>query len=281
MSSHSSFAVVTRPGRTPRDPSRAVRAGWLVQTGQVLRRWLISTLRQVWGPVMSLVQPVIWIVLFGQVFHSLGALPQFGAAGYIAYLVPGILMMTVLYSGAWAGSGYIDDIRSGVMDQYLTSPVSRSAIITGQLVQQLIVGVVQSLIVLGIGALAGARYPGGVGGMLVVLAVATLLATIFCCCSTAVALISRSQIALISLSQLIVLPATFLSTTMMPASLMPDWVQSVSRGNPMTWAVELGRAGLEGRNPDVGWWPLAGLVALAGLAFVWATRSLRTYQRSI
>jgi ABC-2 type transport system permease protein len=259
----------------------AGRAGWLTQTGQVLRRWLISSLRQVWGPVMSLVQPVIWIVLFGQVFHSLGALPQFGGEGYIEYLVPGILMMTVLYSGAWAGTGYIDDIGSGVMDQYLTSPVSRSAIITGQLVQQLIVGLAQSVVVLGIGWLAGARYPGGVGGMLAAVGVATLLAAIFCSCSSAVALITRNQIALISLSQLIVLPATFLSTTMMPSTLMPDWVVAVSRWNPMTWAVELGRGGLAGGFPAEGWWQLGGLVALAVLAFAWAVRSIRAYQRAI
>ena len=259
----------------------ASRAGWFTQAGQVLRRWLISTMRQVWGPVMSLIQPVIWIVLFGQVFQSLGALPQFGGAGYIDYLVPGILMMTVLYSGAWAGTGYIDDIHSGVMDQYLTSPVHRSAIITGQLVQQLVINLAQSLVVLGIGWLAGARYPGGFGGMLVALGVATLLATVFCCASTAVALTARSQIALISLSQLIVLPATFLSTTMMPADLMPEWVQSVSRWNPMTWAVELGRGGLTGEYPANGWWQVGGLIVLAALAFLWAMRSIRAYQRSV
>lgn len=261
--------------------SAPARADWFTQTAQVLRRWMISSLRQAWGPVMSLIQPIIWILLFGQVFSSLGALPQFGGAGYIDYLVPGILMMTVLYSGAWAGTGYIDDINSGVMDQYLTSPVRRSAIITGQLGQQLIINIAQSLVVLGIGWLGGARYPGGVGGMLVALGIATLLATIFCCASTAVALISRSQIALISLSQLIVLPATFLSTTMMPADLMPQWVQDVARWNPMTWAVELGRGGLTGVYPAAGWWQAGGLTVLAALAFVWALRSIRAYQRSI
>ena len=269
--------VVALPARTP----VIARSSWFTQTGQVLRRWLLSSIRQAWGPVMSLIQPVIWIVLFGQVFHSLGSLPQFGTTGYIEYLVPGILMMTVLYSGAWAGTGYIEDIGSGVMDQYLTSPVARSAIITGQLLQQLVINLAQSLVVLGIGWLAGARYPGGFGGVLVALAVATLLATIFCCCSTAVALISRSQIALISLSQLIVLPATFLSTTMMPASLMPDWVQSVSRWNPMTWAVELGRGGLTGSYPNAAWWQAAGLAVLAALAFLWAVRSIRAYQRAM
>jgi ABC-2 type transport system permease protein len=159
--------------------------------------------------------------------------------------------------------------------------VSRTAIISGQLAQQLIINFVQSLVVLGIGWLAGARYPGGIGGILVTIGVATILATIFCCASTAVALTARSQIALISLSQLIVLPATFLSTTMMPADLMPEWVQSVSRWNPMTWAVELGRGGLDGDFPAYGWWQAAGLTVLAALAFLWAVRSIRAYQRSV
>lgn len=269
------MTTITTPSTAP------VRSGWSTQAGQVLRRWLLSTGRQVWSPAISLIQPVIWILLFGQVFRSLGALPELGSGGYIAYLTPGILMMTVIYSGAWAGTGYIDDIKSGVMDQYLTSPVARSAIVTGQLGQQLVINLAQSLIVLGIGRLAGAHYPGGVGGMLVALGVATVLATAFCCASTAIALITRSQVALISLSQLIVMPATFLSTTLMPAALMPDWVQSVARWNPMTWAVELGRGALHGSYPDAAPWQAGGLVVLAVLAFGWAVRSLRSYQRSV
>lgn len=256
-------------------------AGWITQTGQVLRRWTLVSVRQAWGPVMSLIQPVIWILLFGQVFRSLGALPAFEGQGYIDYLVPGILMMTVLYSGAWAGTGFIDDIASGVMDQYLTSPLRRSAIIAGQLAQQLLINLLQSLVVLGIGWLAGARYAGGVGGVLLALGVATLLAAVFCCASSAVALTTRNQIALISLSQLIVLPATFLSTTMMPSAAMPEWVQTVSRGNPMTWAVELGRGVLNGTFPEKGWWLVGGLALLVVLAFLWAVRAIRNYQRSI
>ena len=273
------------PVSTP--STRPARASWAAQTGQVFRRWIIGTWRQVWGPAMSLLQPVIWIVLFGQVYSTLGALPVFGDGGYIGYLVPGILMMTVLYAGAWAGSGYIDDIRSGVMDQLLSAPLSRSAIVTGQLLQQLVINVLQSAVVLGIGALAGARYPGGTVGILVALVAATLLATIFCCASSAVALMTRNQVALIGLSQLIVLPATFLSTTMMPAALLPEWVQAVARGNPMTWAVELGRAGLDGAladgTADAGLLlaDAAGLVTLAALAFAWTVRSIRAYQRSL
>jgi ABC-2 type transport system permease protein len=86
---------------------------------------------------------------------------------------------------------------------------------------------------------------------------------------------------------MIVLPATFLSTTMMPAALLPDWVQAVARWNPMTWAVELGRAGLDGSlfggSAEAGLLLAQGgaLLALAALAFAWTVRSIRAYQRSL
>ncbi|HWU47599.1 MAG TPA: ABC transporter permease [Humibacter sp.] len=257
-------------------------AGWFAQTAQITKRWITNTLRVVWGAAFSLVQPVVWILLFGQVFSSLGTLPQFGGAGYIDYLVPGVLMMTVLYSGAWAGSGYIDDMKSGVMDQLLTAPISRSAIITGQLVQQLLICLAQSIVVLGIGWLGGARYPGGIGGTGIALVSALVLGTTFCSVSTALALTTRNQVALIGISQIVVLPVTFLSTTMMPSALMPGWVQNVSRFNPMTWAVDIGRHALAGTTDwGAAGWQAAGLVALAALAFFWSVRAIGGYQRSL
>src|SRR5690606_25676081 len=133
-----------------------------------------------------------------------------------------------------------------------------------QLIQQLIVNAIQSAVVLGIGWLAGARIPGGAAGIGIALVAATLLATLFCSLSTAVALQTRSQVALIGLSQTVVLPATFWATAMMPADLLPDWVRAVAEANPLTWAVELGRSGLAG---TLEWWPTAGrAIGLAVLA---------------
>ncbi|MFI1917196.1 ABC transporter permease [Nocardia sp. NPDC020380] len=256
-------------------------AGWLVAAGQVFRRWMVNTLRESWGVFAALLQPIVWILLFGQVFKSVGDIPGFGAANYITFLAPGVLMMTVLYSGVWAGTGYIEDIDNGVMNQILTAPISRSAVIAGQLGVQLLIGLVQSALVLVIGFAGGARYPGGVAGMLLALAAATLLAAIFCAGSVALALISRSQIALIGMSQLIILPLTFLSSGMMSPALMPRWVQDISKFNPVSWAVDIGRSGLAG-TADAGFVAahLGYLTALAALAFVWALSAFRSYQRT-
>ena len=255
---------------------------WGSQTTQVARRWTIDGIRQPWGLGVAILQPVIWILLFGNVFSSVATVPGFGSDDYMTFLVPGILMMTVLYSGAWAGTGFIDDISSGVMDRMLTSPVHRSSLVAGQLLQQLGLCFVQGLCVLGIGALAGASYEGGVVGLLVALAGSMLLAAAFCSLSAAVALLARDQTALIGISTMIVLPATFLSTALMPASLLPDWVQTVARYNPLTWATDIARTAL---SPSIDW-SLVGtrstlLLALAALVAWWSVRAMRTYQRSL
>ena len=83
-------------------------ASWPVQTALVTRRWVVDTVRVPWGLGVTVVQPLLWIVLFGNVFRSVTQVPGFGHDSYLTFLVPGILMMTMLYSGAWAGTGFVD-----------------------------------------------------------------------------------------------------------------------------------------------------------------------------
>ncbi|GCD20222.1 transport permease protein [Cellulomonas algicola] len=268
------------PTRTVAPVAR--RASWFAQTGEVCRRWVVDTVRQPWGLGVSVLQPLVWIVLFGNVFESVATVPGFGADDYLTFLVPGILMMTVLYSGAWAGTGFIDDIRSGVMDRLLTSPVHRSALVVGQLVQQLLLTAVQGVIVLAIAWAAGARFDGGVVGLAVALGASLLLAASFCSLSAAVALLARDQTALIGISTTIVLPATFVSTALMPPALLPAWVESAARFNPLTWATEVARTAM---STDVDW-TLVGtrsalLAVLAVLVAAWSVAAMRTYQRSL
>jgi ABC-2 type transport system permease protein len=263
-------------------PLATARAAWPVQTGLVARRWIVDGFRLPWGLGVSVIQPVIWIVLFGNVFKSVTQVPGFGADSYMTFLVPGILMMTMLYSGAWAGTGFIDDIKSGVMDRLLSSPVSRSALVAGQLVQQLLLSLVQAVVLLLIGLAAGARYAGGAGGIALALLAALLLAASFCSVSAAVALTARDQTALIGISTLVVLPATFLSTALMPVTLLPHWVEVAAHFNPLTWATELARTGMSD-SVDVGVALTRGLLllALAALTYAWSVSAMRKYQRSL
>ena len=75
--------------------------------------------------VIMLIQPMIWLLLFGQLFKRVVELPGFASGAYIDFLTPGVVVMTVLFSSGWAGMAFIEDMDRGVMDRMLSSPVSR------------------------------------------------------------------------------------------------------------------------------------------------------------
>jgi ABC-2 type transport system permease protein len=231
---------------------------------------------------INLIQPVIWLLLFGQLFKAVVRIPGFAAGGsFLEFLTPGVIMMTALFASVWAGTTYIQDMERGVMDRMLTSPVSRGAVMTSTLAYQSIVSTIQTLVVIGIALLAGARFPGRVAGVLVTIVAAVLLTIAFAAISNAVALIVRQQQALIGISQLLTLPLLFSSSATMDTGLAPSWVRAVSRYNPMEWAVSASRSALSA-TPDRSAiaFHLGLLAVLAAILGLVATRAFRSYQRS-
>ena len=252
-----------------------------IHSGQLTARGLRALLRQPVYVAITLVQPMIWLLLFGQLFRRVVDLPGFDGASYITYLTPGVVIMTALFASGWSGMGFIQDMERGVMDRLLTSPVRRGAMMIGSLAYQAAVTVIQSAIILAVGWLIGARY-GSPAGLLVVVACAVLISASFASFSNALALLLRTPEALIGVANFLVLPLTFLSSTMIAAALAPSWIQSVARFNPVDWAVVASRSALEA-SPDWGTilWRLALLIACT-LAMGWlATRAFRSYQRSV
>ncbi|WP_139416235.1 ABC transporter permease [Agromyces laixinhei] len=232
--------------------------------------------------LMNVVQPLIWLLLFGQLFKSVVEIPGFGGGeSYLVFLTPGIVMMMALFGSAWAGTSYIQDMDRGVMDRFLTSPTSRGAMMVSTLLYQALLTLVQSLIVLGVAWLMGARFDGGLAGILVLLLAAMLLTAGFSALSNAAALLARDQNVLIGISQLITIPLMFLSSALMDTRLAADWVADVARFNPFEWAVVAGRQALT-ESPD--WaevWAHLGLLAAFASVLAWiATRAFRVYQRS-
>jgi len=254
----------------------------LANTTQITTRYVRAFLRQPYYIVGTLVQPVIWLLLFGQLFERAVELPGFTSGSYISFLTPGIIVMSAMLSAGWSGTSYVIDMERGVMNRFLVSPVRRGALIGGQLVYQAGLVLLQSLIILGLGLLAGARFSGGIVGMLVLLVSTILLGAAFAAFSNALALLLRKQESLITLNVTLVLPLTFLSSTFLPVNLMPQWMQDFARFNPVNWAVEVGRQTL---TSSMDWsLVLARLTALLALTLVCAwlsVRAFRTYQRSV
>jgi len=241
-----------------------------------------NLLRQPAWVLISLVQPVVWLLLYGALFRKIVEIPGFGAGSYIDFLTPGIVVMTCLFSAGWSGMDLIEDIDRGVIDRFLVSPASRSSLIAGRLVQGALVGIIQSVIIVVLGLIVGAEYPGGVAGIAALTVCAVLLGTGVGALSNAIGVLSRRVETMVAVSNFVLLPLTFLSSVFMARALMPGWMQSVATYNPVEWAVTAGRSGLAA-SAD---WGLVmgrmGWLAVFTLVCTWlATAAFRVYQKSI
>jgi ABC-2 type transport system permease protein len=248
----------------------------------ITTRYLRAFLRQPYYIAGTLVQPIIWLLLFGQLFKGVAEIPGFTAGSYIAFLTPGIVVMSAMLSTGWSGTSYVIDMERGVMDRFLVSPVRRGALIGGELVYQAVMVLVQSLIILGLGFLVGARFAGGLVSILILLACTMLLGTAFASFSNALALVLRKQESVIAANVTLVLPLTFLSSIFLPVNLMPQWMQDFAKFNPVNWAVEAGRQTL---SSSIDWSlvsvHLAELLVLTLICAWLSTRAFRAYQRSV
>jgi ABC-2 type transport system permease protein len=257
-------------------------ATFVPHTGYLTGRLLRATIRQPAYVVITLVQPMIWLLLFGQLFKRVVEIPGFTGGSYIDFLTPGVVMMTVLFSSGWTGMAYIEDMDRGVMDKFLSSPISRGAMMASSTVNQAVSTLVQSLVIVAVGIVAGASYDGGVLGALVMFAAAVLLAGSFSALSNGMALIVRTRESLIGFSTMLTLPLSFLSSAMMDKATAPDWIRTVAGYNPVDWAVVASRQALSA-NPDwsMVWARLGGLAAVALVTGWIATRAFRAYQKSL
>ena len=257
---------------------RFIRQSWVIFT----ERYLRELYRQPAVIFMALLQPVIWLLLFGALFSKVSEIPGFGGGDYITYLTPGVVIMTAMFGSSWTGMSYIEDMQTGVLDRFLTAPVGRGALTAAMLAYQAVTTVVQSVIIVAIGWGMGARFPGGAAGLAALLGVSVLIALAMAGLSNGFALLTRQREALIGASTTLVLPLTFLSGAFLSLALVPHWIADVARYNPVNWAASAARIAV---GASASWGAVgsyAGFLAIAvAVTATAATRAFRAYQRSV
>jgi ABC-2 type transport system permease protein len=199
----------------------------LRHTWQVALRYIRALLRQPAWVGISLVQPVIWLLLFGGLFRRTADIPGFTGGSYIEFLTPGVVVMLAVSAAGWVGMGFIEDINRGTMDRLLVSPIWRGALNLGSVAQSVLSIVIQSVIVIGLSLAVGAHFHNGVAGVAVLVAVAGLLGAVFASLSNGVAVLTRQRETLIGIVTMVTLPLTFLSSALMQQSLLPTWIRQV------------------------------------------------------
>ena len=164
----------------------------LRQTGWMVVRQTRNLMREPIWIALMVIQPLIWLLLYGQLFSRVPTL-RGGAGSYVAFLAPGIVCMNAFFGGSWSGMAMISDLDRHVIDRFLATPASRFAIILSQVVRAGITAMLQALLLLLVGFALGVRVQGGALGWLVVFLASALLAMTFAGFSHGIALLVRTR----------------------------------------------------------------------------------------
>ncbi len=184
---------------------------------------------------MNLFQPILWLVLFTQIFKSLAG--SLTGMSYLQFFAPGVIVMTVMFGSAFAGFGTLMDRDAGILSKMLATPVTRVSIITGRVVATVVVGIIQALIVFIVATVMGVHVATGVPGVLFVLLLVALLGMGFAAFSNGLALLLKRQETLMAVVNLFTMPLMFLSSMMMPPQWLPNWLDTVRQFNPVDYAI--------------------------------------------
>jgi len=208
-------------------------------------RWNIKAVRNPFVVVGSLVQPVIFLVLFTQVFGQIatGAISRGGAGiSYETFLLPAIAMQVSLAAGAASGIGLVNDMEEGMFEKVLVTPMSRTAVFLGKTAAEILRIVVQILIILGMGTLLGANIATGIPGAIGIVIMGILFSLWFVALSNIAAVVTRDQESTIIGANLLQFPLLFVSTAFLPLEFLPGWIQTIAKFNPVTYGVDGARA---------------------------------------
>ncbi|WP_128476999.1 ABC transporter permease [Halorussus pelagicus] len=209
------------------------------------KRWNLKAVRNPFVLTASLIQPIVFLVLFTQVFGQVatGAISRGGTSiTYESFLLPAIVIQVSLVAAATSGIGLVNDIEEGMFEKVLVSPMNRAAVFLGKTLAEMLRITVQILIILGLGVLLGANVVTGVAGALAIVAIGIVFAGWFTAFSNVVALVTRDQESTIIGANILQFPLLFVSSAFLPVELLPDWIQVISDFNPVTYGVDAARA---------------------------------------
>jgi ABC-2 type transport system permease protein len=248
-----------------------LRTTWIV----FARSMRLSLRNPIWV-IIGLTQPILYIALFGPLLEQVVAnTPALPAGDAWQIFVPGQLVQLGIFGAAFVGFGLIAEYRAGVIERQRVSPASRTALLVGRVLRDVVVLLVQAAMLTLMSLPFGLRAP--IGGVLLALAVVAVLGAAFSSLSYAAALTLKSEDALAPLLNGIAVPVLLLSGILLPMSIAPAWLRTVSDLNPLKHVVDGVRAFFRGdlTSSTAGW----GLVATLGLVTVGLIVGTRTFRR--
>lgn len=251
---------------------KLLRDTWLI-----FERSLLLTLRNPAWLVLGLMQPILYLVLFGPLLKSVASAPGFPGGGSWNVFVPGLLVQIALFSGGFVGFSLVAQLRYGVVERFRVTPMSRTAMLLGMSLRDVVVLVSQALILIVVAIPFGLTVDAY--GLAVTIAILIALGLTLAPTSYVIALQLRSEDALAQFINAVAVPMLLLSGILLPMSLAPGWLGTLATADPLLHAVEAIRAVFTGRPTDPAV-PL-GLALFAGLAVLALLGARRAFGRAV
>lgn len=273
--------MTTQAQTIPLTPVAIPHSDLLSETWELYKRSIKKLIRRPVILYFSLIQPVIWLLLFGQMFNRMVSFPgagaSFGTNNYMAFFTPGVIMMTVLFGAGQTGLGLIQDMDSGFLDKLLTTPINRFAILLGKMGGDLTRMTAQALLILILATIAGVSIHTGLLGVFFIVIISGLFGMSLAGINTMIALKTRNTEAMFILGNFVNLPLMFTSTAMMPKAFLPEWMQNIAKINPITFGIE-GMRGLitTGFDPNQVFPAILVLGTIAAVSLTSATLMFRS-----
>ncbi|MEV4285823.1 ABC transporter permease [Nonomuraea bangladeshensis] len=183
------------------------------------------------------IQPALWLLIFGETFTRFNVIPTGGIA-YRDYLAPGIIAQSTMFIAIFYGIQIIWERDSGVLTKLLVTPTPRAALVAGKAFAAGVKAIVQAVVVVLIAALLGVSMGWHPFRLLGVIAVVLLGSAFFSCLSMTIAGVVRTRDRMMGIGQAITMPLFFASNALYPVTAMPEWLQTISAINPLTYEVD-------------------------------------------
>ncbi len=183
------------------------------------------------------VQPALWLLIFGEVFTRIRAIPT-GSVSYIEFMTPGILAQSVLFVSIFYGIAIIWERDLGIVHKFLATPTPRAALVLGKALSAGVRSLAQAVIIYVLAVLLAVRMNWNPLALLGVILVAVLGAACFATFSLIIACLVKTRERFMGIGQVMTMPLFFASNAIYPISIMPRWLQIVSRVNPLTYEVD-------------------------------------------
>ena len=183
-----------------------------------------------------MVQPALWLLIFGQTFSRLGVIDT-GGVPYLAFLAPGIIAQSALFISIFYGIQIVWDRDAGILAKLMVTPAPASALVTGKAFAAGVRSVVQVIGVVALAFILGVHMTANPLKILAAMGVVVLGSTFFACLSMSLAGLVRNRDRLMGIGQAITMPLFFASNALYPVDVMPPWLRWLSAVNPLSYEV--------------------------------------------